>query len=228
VDYRVEELARAAGVGVDTVRFYQARGLLPAPQRRGRIALYGDAHLDRLRRIRELNRQGLTLEAVRGVLDGDARTGLRESLQRALAEAEGGKTYSRAELAEVTGLPEPWLHAITRAGLLSPTAQGGDPPRYAEVDARSLRAARELLDAGVPLAELLPLAQEHAQHVQELAARAIELFERHVRHRGDPAGELPRDEIVAAFQRLLPAATALVSLYFQRALIARVRARLGE
>jgi hypothetical protein len=34
--YRVEELAAATGVGVDTIRFYQGRGLLDAPERRGR------------------------------------------------------------------------------------------------------------------------------------------------------------------------------------------------
>ena len=40
MQYRVEELARAAGVSVDTIRFYQARRLLPAPRRAGRRAVY--------------------------------------------------------------------------------------------------------------------------------------------------------------------------------------------
>ena len=53
MEYRVEELARAAGVPVDTLRFYQARGLLPAPRRRGRVAVYDEDHGARLRRIRE-------------------------------------------------------------------------------------------------------------------------------------------------------------------------------
>ena len=57
MDYRVEELATAAGVGVDTLRFYQGRGLLPAPRREGRIAYYGDRLLERLRRIRYLQQQ---------------------------------------------------------------------------------------------------------------------------------------------------------------------------
>ena len=38
---RVEDLARAADVSVDTIRFYQKRRLLPPPTRRGRIAWYG-------------------------------------------------------------------------------------------------------------------------------------------------------------------------------------------
>ena len=40
MEYRVEELAASAGVRVDTVRFYQGRGLLPAPRREGRVAFY--------------------------------------------------------------------------------------------------------------------------------------------------------------------------------------------
>ena len=35
MEYRVAQLAEAAGVGIDTVRFYQSRGLIPAPARRG-------------------------------------------------------------------------------------------------------------------------------------------------------------------------------------------------
>ncbi len=54
MNYRVDQLAARAGVSVDTVRFYQSRGLLPPPRRAGRVVLYADAHLARLRRIRAL------------------------------------------------------------------------------------------------------------------------------------------------------------------------------
>ncbi|HUA94587.1 MAG TPA: MerR family transcriptional regulator, partial [Acidimicrobiales bacterium] len=52
--YRVEELARRSGLSVDTVRFYQKRGLLDPPERQGRIAWYDSSHLERLERIRRL------------------------------------------------------------------------------------------------------------------------------------------------------------------------------
>ena len=58
----------AAGVGVDTVRFYQGRSLLPPPRREGRVALYGDEHLERLRRIRALQSQGFTLAQIAVVM----------------------------------------------------------------------------------------------------------------------------------------------------------------
>ena len=49
MEFRVEALASAAGVRVDTVRFYQTKGLIPKPMRRGRVAIYGETHLERLR-----------------------------------------------------------------------------------------------------------------------------------------------------------------------------------
>src|SRR3954453_15444834 len=75
VRYRVEQLAASCDVSVDTVRFYQSRGLLPQPEREGRRAWYGDEHAERIRRIRERQGKGLTLAAIRRVLDGDLTAG---------------------------------------------------------------------------------------------------------------------------------------------------------
>lgn len=58
-------LARAAGVGVETVRYYQRRGLLPEPARPpGEIRRYGDEDLRRLRFIRRAQAAGFTLEQI--------------------------------------------------------------------------------------------------------------------------------------------------------------------
>ena len=69
--YRVEQLAAACDVSVDTVRYYQSRGLLPQPEREGRVAVYGDVHAARIRRIRELQKKGLTLDAIGRVVYGE-------------------------------------------------------------------------------------------------------------------------------------------------------------
>ncbi len=58
------ELALASGVAARTIRYYIARGLVPPPLAGGRSTCYGDAHLERLERIRELQSQGLTLAEV--------------------------------------------------------------------------------------------------------------------------------------------------------------------
>jgi DNA-binding transcriptional MerR regulator len=230
MEYRVEELARAAGVGVDTIRFYQARGILPAPERRGRIAIYTDDHLERMRRIRSLNRQGLTLEAAARVLDQDdeADQEIRYALLGALRRAEGEHTYTRAELASTSGIPEPLLETLEEAGLLTPPTPDGEK-RYTDADRRSAEAVRTLLDAGLPAREILPLARRHDEHVTRLADEAVELFGRYVRHKEGGADATPAasERVIRAFQELLPAVTTLVAHHFQRTLIERARVRLA-
>jgi DNA-binding transcriptional MerR regulator len=73
--YRVEELAGRAGTSVDTVRFYQTRGLLPQPEREGRVVFYSDEHVERLVRIRELKDKGFTLKSIKGLLSGELDAG---------------------------------------------------------------------------------------------------------------------------------------------------------
>src|SRR5919106_1609927 len=88
VRYRVDDLAARPGVSVDTVRFYQARDLLPPPLREGRIAWYSDEHLDRLRKIRDLKDKGFTLSSIKKLLDGDIDAA-DEALVAALGEGSG-------------------------------------------------------------------------------------------------------------------------------------------
>src|SRR5204863_6803631 len=59
-EYRIDDLARAAGTTVRNVRVYQDRGLLPPPRREGRTGLYGEPHLARLRLIGQLLEKGYT------------------------------------------------------------------------------------------------------------------------------------------------------------------------
>jgi MerR family mercuric resistance operon transcriptional regulator len=66
-------LAAAAGVGVETVRYYQRRGLLPEPARPpGEVRRYGSAELKRLRFIRSAQAAGFTLNEIKELLDLDA------------------------------------------------------------------------------------------------------------------------------------------------------------
>ncbi len=63
-------LARASGCNVETVRFYERTGLLPAPPRSAAgHRLYSQEHLKRLVFIRRSRDLGFTLGEVRGLLD---------------------------------------------------------------------------------------------------------------------------------------------------------------
>ena len=58
-------LAKAAGVGVETVRYYQRRGLLPEPPRpHGEVRRYSDGDVNRLKFIRSAQAAGFTLAEI--------------------------------------------------------------------------------------------------------------------------------------------------------------------
>jgi len=71
-EHTIGGLARAGGVGVETIRYYQRRGLLPTPRRGGGIRHYDDQDLRRLRFIRSAQAAGFTLEQVAELLALDA------------------------------------------------------------------------------------------------------------------------------------------------------------
>lgn len=68
----ISTLADAGGVGVETIRFYQRRGLLETPARGAGIRRYGDADLRRLRFIRSAQAAGFTLDGIAELLALDA------------------------------------------------------------------------------------------------------------------------------------------------------------
>jgi DNA-binding transcriptional MerR regulator len=69
-NYKLDELARAAGMSARTVRYYVQRGLLPAPAFRGKDTAYRHEHLVRLRAIRRLQEAYYPLDAIAAELEG--------------------------------------------------------------------------------------------------------------------------------------------------------------
>jgi DNA-binding transcriptional MerR regulator len=63
-EWKLTELAGAAGVSPRTVRYYVQRGLLPAPPFKGPDTVYGEEHLLRLKAIRALQARFLPLDAI--------------------------------------------------------------------------------------------------------------------------------------------------------------------
>ena len=68
----IGKLAAAGGVGVETIRFYQRRGLLAEPDRGGGIRRYDADDLRRLRFVRQAQTAGFTLEEIGQLLALDA------------------------------------------------------------------------------------------------------------------------------------------------------------
>ena len=223
MEYRIEDLARQGGVAVDTIRFYQGKGLLQAPRRDGRVTWYSDEHLARLQRIKDLQQRGFTLAVIRRFLDGELQPS-DEALVAALNAPGTPETLTLDELAQRSGVAAPLLRMLETAGLLVALAPAaaGEEPRYPVDDLQAIAAGMQLIDAGVPLAELLDLGREHAASVERTSARAVELFDRHVRERIQAAGgdpETAERELLDLFNRLLEASGTLVRHHFQRTLL---------
>src|SRR5262252_1306261 len=227
MEYRIEQLAQAGGVAVDTVRFYQGKGLLDPPRRDGRVTWYSEQHLDRLRRIRELQQRGFTLAVIRRFLEGELESS-DEALVAAVTAPTAPETLPLEELAARSGVAVPLLNALEQAGLLLPVADG-EEPRYPAEDLDVLAAGLKLVEAGVPLGALMALGAVHAAAVERTARRAVDLFDQHVRERiqaeGLPPGEA-EEQLLRTFRDLLAASGTIVGHHFQRAVLRAARERI--
>lgn len=89
---KVSQLAQRAGVGIDTVRYYERAGLLPEPPRRpSGYREYPPQAVDRLRFIRRAKALGFTLEEIAGLLE----------LSDQRADVQAVKRLAQTRLSEV-------------------------------------------------------------------------------------------------------------------------------
>lgn len=228
-EYRIEELARKAQLSVDTIRYYQKRRLLDPPRRVGRLGWYSAEHVARLSRIRELREHGYSLALIRRQLDGGVDPAdLPLAVAVADAADEHHESFTLAELAERSGVPVPLLEAVGREGLLIPRDVNGEE-RYGPSDVEVVKAGLALLDAGIPLDDLLALSRRHHQTTREIASAAVELFDQHVREplRDSELNASARaDRLVEAFAVMLPAVATMVANHFRRILLETAREHL--
>lgn len=86
----ISGLARAAAVGVETVRYYQRRGLLPVPERGADAGVrhYNQEDARRLRFIRSAQAAGFTLGEIAVLLGLDAAADRATARKMALARVE--------------------------------------------------------------------------------------------------------------------------------------------
>ena len=125
-EYTIDELSAVTRVPSRTIRFYQSRGALMAPELRGRVAYYGPAHIERLKLIARLQDRGLRMDAIRdvvtsidrGELDLPELLGIEQQVQTPWVN-DNARTVNEAELIELLGIDRPGLIAdLVRAGMV--------------------------------------------------------------------------------------------------------------
>ncbi|GGI05709.1 hypothetical protein [Egicoccus halophilus] len=128
--------------------------------------------------------------------------------------------FTLDDVAEQVGAGRALLDAVARTGLLLPHSVDEDGvARYSAADVASVRAGLTLLEAGLPLGELLDLARRTDAAVGEIAEAAVDAFLQFVRDpvRGTAASEDEATQrLVTAYERMLPATERLVAHHLRR------------
>lgn len=210
----IDELAAHAGVPTRTIRFYQARGALMRPEIRGRVAYYGEPHVERLKLIAQLQDRGLRIDAIRdlvasidkGELDLAEWLGIEHEVQTPWAD-DHARTVDEAGLYALAGSRRPGLIAdLVRAKIVR---RQGDV--FLVPSPALLGIAMRLAAAGVELGTATAAAEILHKHLGRAVKELVELFVRGVRH-----GDIALGEPDLTFATLRPLGTEAVKLLFAR------------
>ncbi len=215
VDMTIDQIAQHAGIPVSTVRLYQNKGLLPPPERRGRVGYYGATHRDRLRLIAHLQKRGFSLAAIKEALDSwNAGRSLDHLLGVSdIAPALGREPLrlSPAELAQRFDgvvLTQADIQRAVEVGLVEVDGAEVVIPNSAFAD-----IGPAVAKLGVPVSEIIDEYEVLHSAVGEIAERFRAVFERHVWKpfvdNGMPADQIP--SVTADVGQLTELATTVVT-----------------
>lgn len=213
-DMTIDQIAQFGAIPVSTVRLYQNKGLLPPPERRGRVGFYGSDHRDRLRLIAHLQERGFSLAAIKESLDSwnagrslDHLLGVNDvapSLAREplrLSMAELAERFDGVKLTQVD------IQRAVEIGLVA--VEGAD---IAVANGAFADIGPAVARLGVPVPEILDEYEALGSSVDGIAHRFREVFESYLWEpfveRGMPVDEVP--ELTADVAKLTELATSVV------------------
>jgi DNA-binding transcriptional MerR regulator len=229
VEYTIDELARAAGTTVRSLRVYHERGVLPPPQVKGRTGYYSPDHLNRVRTISRLLDRGIKLNGIKELLKawdrgddlgdilgvGPLFGGMEPGEPSADESAPPTDAIPATELQERYGSVPNGLARIVAVGLYEPV----DAATYRPADRQLVRIAEQLAAAGVPDAEVLGELERIRADCDRMARRFVDLFHRTAWQKYQDSGQEAADlaELTGQLQlaRTLPgkAAAELVNKF---------------
>jgi DNA-binding transcriptional MerR regulator len=228
----IDELARRVGMTVRNIRAHQSRGLLPAPEIKGRTGFYGPEHVARLELISEMQADGFNLQAIKrlvGTSDGAVEQilGFRRALMTPF-EDEEPELVTQDELEERWGgrLDPKLLRRAEKLDLVRPLGEG----RYEIPSPTLYRAGEQVVALGISPEMVLSVAEQIKRRSEAIAQSFVELFLQGVWKPFVEAGrreeEWPR--VRDALERLRPLASEAVVASFQRAMTAAVEEAFGK
>lgn len=214
-EFTIDQLAFAAHTTVRNIRAYQDRGLLHPPQRRGRVGIYSEIHLARLRIISQLIERGYSLTTI-GDLITAWESGRRLSdvlgLEVAVTTAWSKETPVGITLEQ---LMTDFQGLITQQDIQRIMTLG-----YVEIDGLQIRilkpriynAAKELVAAGIPMADLIEHVSMIRSDIERLAERFVDMALYHLIDKKYSTDGLPDGEGVATLARFIKRTPALADM----------------
>lgn len=196
----IGELAERTGMTVRNIRAHQTRGLLPPPVVHGRTGYYNEEHVARIELTRELQAEGLNLEAIRRMGDG-LNNGAAEEIHhltrmlRAPFEEEPPEIFELAELAELwkkeieEGRGLEMLERAEKLGTIRSLPDG----KVEVVSPRMTRAATALAEVGMSSGAILETAEKLRRKADDIALLFTDLFLDQVWKPFDEAGRPESD-----------------------------------
>jgi DNA-binding transcriptional MerR regulator len=184
--YTIDQLAAHTGVPSRTIRFYQSKGALPSPARKGRKAYYGPEHVERLELIARLQDRGLQIRAIRNLLEqldcGQASLedwlGFEAQLRTPWSE-DSPELLSEAEMqARLEGRPPGLLAALIKAELVEREAN-----QYLVRSPALLRMALTLEANGIDIETAKAATDILSTHLSKAASELSEHFQEHIHER---------------------------------------------
>lgn len=234
-EYRIDDLARAAGTTTRNVRAYQERGLLPPPiGKDGRASLYGDRHLERLRLIDALLQRGFTTAHIADFITSwETGKDITEvlGLERAVTTP-----WSHAETFEVSReLIDSFLgpesaDLVERLTRLKLARLDGETVVF--TDTQLLAAFAELHEYGLELRTLIEIYAKVAERIDEITQIMISAAKQHIVDEHGP-GWLPESnaeiaETTTMLTKMRGLATASVHSTLARSLDLTLRRELAD
>ncbi len=220
----IRELAQRTGMTVRNIRAHQTRGLLPPPVVRGRTGYYNEEHVARIALTREMQADGLNLEAIRRVVEGgEGSANEIFDFTRALRAPFEDEAPEIIEAEELQGLwgngeaPNPKLmERAEKLGILRALPDG----KVEVISPRLQRAAAALADLGVGPEGALITAEKLRRHADGVARTFVELFVKEVWEPFDRAGRPEADwpKVREALDRMRPLASDALLAVFQIAM----------
>ncbi|QLL08420.1 MerR family transcriptional regulator [Mycobacterium vicinigordonae] len=158
----IDELARRVDMTARNIREWQTNGLLPPPQRRGRIGIYTDDHISRIERIKSLRAQGFPLDISRRILDQHAESAseVRRLASEVLGPANptGSVEMKRVDLADRFGGDAE--RQLSACGLVEVV----DDDLLLITDTSTFGYVEKLTAIGLPLSEIAAALSRMAEH----------------------------------------------------------------